>query len=71
MQRQLVYVESWDEYREMMSQDTEWADKIIIEGRAWYLNQDINIIWSTATPENPYITKSGNWDFEAAARALR
>ena len=61
MQRQLVHLESLDEYWEKMSQDRECSHKSDIQGRAWYLNQDIKIIWSTATQEKPYITISKNW----------
>ena len=59
--------ETWVEYWARMKTDGEWADDIAVQGTAWYLNRDILIVWSTATLEQPYLTKSGNFLSEIAA----
>ena len=64
---QPVTKETWGEYWARMRKDKEWADDIAVQGTAWYLNQDILIVWSTATLEKPYLTKSGSYLSEITA----
>ena len=59
--------ETWSEYWGRMKIYGEWADDIAVQGTAWYLNRDILIVWSTATLEQPYLTKSGNFLSELTA----
>ena len=59
--------ETWVEYWERMKTDGEWADDIAVQGTAWYLNRDILIVCSTATLEQPYLTKSGSFHSEVTA----
>ena len=58
----LEVMEPWDQYWRRMSVDREWAEDIFIQGTAWFLERDILIIWDSATPEDPFITISGNRD---------
>ena len=62
-----VIGETWSEYWKRMSTDMEWADDITVQGTAWYFNRDIYIIWSNATIEQPYWTKSGHYTSENTA----
>ena len=50
----------WEDYWIGMSQDKVWVDDKFIQGTAWYLCQDIWIATTGSTPEQPYITYSGN-----------
>ena len=54
--------ETWDAYWQRMLRNQEWSDSIFIQATAWFLEKDIFIIFSTATPENPFITISGSWE---------
>ena len=50
-----------------MRKDKEWADAVSVQGTAWYLNHDLLIIMSTATPDSPFITISGHWGYQDSA----
>ena len=51
---------SWNDYWFAMRQNNVWVDYKFIQGTAWYLSQDIMIVTTKSTPENPYIYISGN-----------
>ena len=51
---------SWSDYWHAMRQHKVWVDYKFIQGTAWYLNNDIMLVTTGSTPENPYIFISGN-----------
>ena len=55
-------VETWYAYWLRMLQDRVWSDDVYIQGMAWFLQMDIHIVMSTATPMMPLFTISGSWD---------
>ena len=54
--------ETWGDYWQRMLQNQQWSDGIYIQGMAWFLQMDIILVMSTASPDKPYITISGSWD---------
>ena len=60
-----VTKESWLKYWLKMNNDKEWADALFVQGTAWYLKQDILIVLTTATQEQPFLRISGNLENES------
>lgn len=54
--------ETWDGYWKRMLGDKEWSDGIYIQGMAYFLQMDIVLVMSRATPDRPYTIVSGSWD---------
>ena len=51
---------TWNQYWEKMSCKYEWVDYTFIQSTAWFLNHDIQIVTTSSTEHDPYMTIQGN-----------
>ena len=53
---------SWTDYWAEMGQEGTWVDSVFVQVTAWYIGIDIQILTTSAKPENPFILLTGNID---------
>ena len=52
---------TWTEYWNEMAQDGTWVDYLFVQVCAWYMELDMLILTTSATPTDPFIFISGNF----------
>ena len=57
---ELIDNETWDEYWQKMSRDTEWAEDLVVQTLALFLQTDICVVSRTSTKQTPMYLISGN-----------
>ena len=51
---------SWTDYWAEMGQVGTWVDSVFVQVSAWYMGLDIQILTTSAKPENPFLIITGN-----------
>ena len=56
---------SWEDHWKGLKKDKEWSDEVMVQATAWFTEIDIQVVWTTGMPEEPFKTIGGNMDDRA------
>ena len=56
---------SWEDHWKSLKKDKEWSDEVMVQATAWFTETDIQVVWTTGMPEEPFKTIGGNMDDRA------
>ena len=51
---------SWDTHWKTLKKDKEWSDEVMVQATAWFVGVDIQIVYTTGTPDEPFKLVGGN-----------
>ena len=53
---------SWDNHWKTLKKDKEWSDEVMVQATAWFIGVDIQIVYTTGTPDEPFKLVGGNME---------
>ena len=53
---------SWDTHWNTLKEDKEWSDEVMVQATAWFVGVDIQIVYTTGTPDEPFKLVGGNME---------